>query len=105
VTFNDTTLYFLSGRKPGTVYYEALPGLTNSEPVERTIACQLARSGVAMAVLGPNSAGEPWNLSSVAGSSYLDRWIGSRELSRQTIGPYELVRLRPGLAPADHCSA
>ena len=105
VTFNDTTLYFLSGRKPGTIYYEALPGLTNSEPVERTIACQLARSGVAMAVLGPNSAGEPWNLSSVAGSSYLDRWIGSRELSRQTIGPYELVRLRPGLAPADHCSA
>src|SRR4029077_17014847 len=57
VTFNDTTLYFLSARHPGTVYYEALPGLTNTESGERTIACQLARAGVALAVLGPISAG------------------------------------------------
>src|SRR6202171_1958209 len=45
VTFNDTTLYFLSARNPGTVYYEALPGLTNTALGERTIAWQLARAG------------------------------------------------------------
>src|SRR4029077_19440554 len=44
VTFDGTTVCFLSARHPGTVYYEALPGLTNTESGERTIACQLARA-------------------------------------------------------------
>lgn len=103
VTFNDTTLYFLSARNPGTVYYEALPGLTNTEPGERTIACQLARSGVALAVLGPTSAGEPWNLSSVPGSPFLDRWLAARTIARSQVGPYLLLRLTPGLHPDDRC--
>lgn len=105
VVFNDTTIYFLSGRNPGTSYYEALPGVTNTETVERTIACQLATSGVSLAVLGPNSTPEPWNLSAVPGSTYLDRWIGGRALGRSEIGPYELVRLRPGPEPGDQCSS
>lgn len=103
VTFNDTTLYFLSARKPGTIYYEALPGLTNTEPGERTIACQLAHSGVELAVLGPNSAGEPWNLSSVPGSPFLDQWLAARTLGRTQVGPYQLLRLTPGLRPGDRC--
>ena len=105
VVFNDTTIYFLSGRNPGTSYYEALPGVTNTDTVERTIACQLATSGVSLAVLGPNTAPEPWNLSSVPGSTYLDQWIAGRALGRSEIGPYELVRLRPGLEPGDRCSS
>jgi hypothetical protein len=105
VVFNDTTIYFLSGRNPGTSYYEALPGVTNSDAVERTIACQLASSGVSLAVLGPNTTPEPWNLSSVPGSTYLDRWIAGRALGRSEVGPYELVRLRPGLEPGDRCSS
>jgi hypothetical protein len=103
VTFNDTTLYFLSARKPGTVYYEALPGLTNTESGERTIACQLARAGVALAVLGPTSAGEPWNLSSVPGSPFLDQWLAARTIARSQVGPYQLLRLTPGLRPDDRC--
>jgi hypothetical protein len=103
VTFNDTTLYFLSERKPGTVYYEALPGLTNTELGERTIACQLARSGVTLAVLGPTSAGEPWNLSSVPGSPFLDQWLAARTVARSQVGPYQLLRLTPGLRPGDRC--
>ncbi|TMC63094.1 MAG: hypothetical protein E6J16_10085 [Chloroflexota bacterium] len=103
VTFNDTTLYFLSARNPGTVYYETLPGLTNTESGERTIACQLARAGVALAVLGPTSAGERWNLSSVPGSPYLDHWLAARTVGRSQVGPYVLLRLKPGLRPDDRC--
>jgi len=103
VTFNDTTLYFLSARNPGTVYYEALPGLTNTESGERTIACQLARAGVALAVLGPTSTGEPWNLSSVPGSPFLDQWLAARTIARSQVGPYQLLRLTPGLHPDDRC--
>jgi hypothetical protein len=103
VTFNDTTLYFLSARNPGTVYYEALPGLTNTESGARTIACQLARAGVKLAVLGPISAGEPWNLSSVPGSPFLDRWLAARTIARSAIGPYQLLRLTPGLRSDDPC--
>jgi hypothetical protein len=103
VMFNDTTLYFLSDRKPGTVYYEAFPGLTNTEPMERTIACQLARSGVTLAVLGPNAEGEPWNLSSVAGSPFLDQWLAARTIARSQVGPYQLLRLTPGPRPDDRC--
>ncbi|HXN57564.1 MAG TPA: hypothetical protein VN912_03140, partial [Candidatus Angelobacter sp.] len=103
VTFNDTTLYFLSARNPGTVYYEALPGLTNTESGERTIVCQLARAGVTLAVLGPTSAGEPWNLSSVPGSPFLDQWLAARTVARSQVGPYQLLRLTPGLRPDDRC--
>jgi hypothetical protein len=103
VLFNDVTLYFLSDRKPGTVYYVAFPGLTNTEPVERTIACQLARSGVTLAVLGPNPEGEPWNLSSVPGSPFLDQWLAARTVTRSQVGPYQLLRLMPGLRPDDRC--
>jgi hypothetical protein len=103
VLFNDVTLYFLSGRKPGTVYYVVFPGLTNTEPMERTIACQLARSGVTLAVLGPNPEAEPWNLSSVPGSPYLDQWLAARTVARSQIGPYQLLTLTPGLRPDDRC--
>jgi hypothetical protein len=103
VMFNDTTLYFLSDRKPGTVYYEAFPGLTNTEPMERTIACQLARAGVTLAILGPNPEGEPWNLSSVPGSAFLDQWLAARTLARSQVGPYQLLRLTPGLRPDARC--
>ena len=102
-TLNDTTLYFLSARNPGTEYYVSLPGLTNADAVQRAIACQLERSGVSLAVLGPNGDGEPWNLSSVAGSGFLDRWLAQRAVSRMPFGPYVLVRLTPGLAPGDRC--
>jgi hypothetical protein len=103
VVFDDNTIYFLSGREPGTVFDEAFPGLTNTEATERTMACQLARSGVTLVVLGPDGAPEPWNLSAVPGSTYLDRWIAGRTISRTAVAPYELVRLRPGLEPADRC--
>jgi hypothetical protein len=103
VTFNDTTLYFLSARHPGTVFYEALPGLTNTEVGARTIACQLAGAGVTLAVLGPTSAGEPWNLSSVPGSPFLDQWLAGRTIARSEVGPYQLLRLTPGLRPDDRC--
>jgi len=103
VVFNDTMLYFLSGRDPGTVYYESFPGLTNTEDRERTIACQLATSSVTLAVLGPNTQPEPWNLSSVAGSTYLDQWLVAHAVSHTVIGPYTLLKLKPGPRPADRC--
>ena len=103
-TINDTTLYFLSARDPGTAYYIALPGLTNSETVQRVMACQLEQSGVSVAGLGPNGAGEPWNLSSVPGSTFLNQRLAQRTISRTPFGPYDLVRLTPGLAPGDRCS-
>jgi hypothetical protein len=100
---NDTTLYFLSARDPGTAYYIAVPGLTNADAVQRVIACQLERSGVSLAVLGPNGEGEPWNLSSVPGSRFLDQWLAQRTVSRRSFGPYDLVRLTPGFASGDRC--
>jgi hypothetical protein len=103
VTFNDTMLYFLSARTPGTTYYESLPGLTTSDAVQQTIICQLETAGVTLAVLGPNTPGEPWNLSSVAGSGRLDRWLESRAISREQLGPYQLVRLRPVPGSAATC--
>ena len=103
VVFDDNTIYFLSGREPGTVYDEALPGFTNTEATERTIACQLERSGVTLLVLGPNTMPEPWNLSAVPGSTYLDQWIAARTLTRSELTPYELVRLRPGVRPSGQC--
>ena len=102
-TLNDTTLYFLSARDPGTAYYIAVPGLTNADAVQRTIACQLERSGVSLAVLGPNGEGEPWNLSSVPGSRFLDQWLAQRTISRTAFGPYDLLRLTPGFGPGDRC--
>jgi hypothetical protein len=96
ITFNDTMLYFLSNHPPGTVYYEALPGLTNTQAVEQTITCQLSSNHVRLLILGPNAAGEPWNLSAVPGSTYLDRWIAQQAIGRSSIGPYQLVRLMPG---------
>jgi hypothetical protein len=103
VTFNDTMLYFLSARAPGTTYYESLPGLTTSDAVQQTIICQLEAAGVSLAVLGPNSAGEVWNLSSVPGSQRLDHWLDSRTQARVELGPYQLVTLTPGPAPAGPC--
>jgi hypothetical protein len=102
---NDTTLYFLSGREPGTEYYVAVPGVTNADAVQRTMACQLERAGVTLAVLGPNAGGEPWNLSSVPGSTFLDQWLAQRTISRTSLGPYDLLTLRPGPASGDRCAS
>lgn len=100
VVFNDTTLYFLSGRRPATVYFEALPGLTNRDDVERTMICQLVSSHVGLAVLGPNTAGEPWNLSSQPGSPRLDRWLAAHTSAAETVDPYLLLTLRPDSSTA-----
>ncbi len=98
--FNDTTLYFLSDRRPGTVYFENLPGLSNLDAVQQTVICQLERSHVTLAVLGPNGPGEPWNLSSHPGSTRLDAWLRAHASARETIDPYELITLRQdGAAP------
>ncbi len=98
VLFNDAMLYFLSARRPGTVYFEFLPGFTNNEGVERTMACQLEASGTALAVLGPNSAGEPWNASARIGSPYLDEWLAEHAVSATEVSGYQLVRLNLGEA-------
>ena len=105
VLFNDTTLYFLSDRRPGTVYFEDLPGFSNQDAAERTVICQLARSHVSLAVLGPNAAGEPWNLSSQPGSTRLDAWLTAHATARETIDPYELVTLRPDPTAPTGCPA
>jgi len=98
--FNDTTLYFLSDRRPGTVYFENLPGLSNLDAVQQTVICQLERSHVRLAILGPNGPGEPWNLSSHPGSTRLDAWLRAHASARETIDPYELITLRQdGAAP------
>ena len=91
--FNDAMLYFLTARRPGTVYFEFLPGFSNSEGVQRTVACQLQASGTALAVLGPNSAGEPWNASARTGSSYLDEWLLQHTDQAAEVNGYELLQL------------
>src|SRR5207245_969544 len=91
--FNDAMLYFLTARRPGTVYFEFLPGFSNSEGVQRTVACQLQASGTALAVLGPNSAGEPWNASARTGSSYLDAWLLQHSVQAAEVNGYELLQL------------
>jgi len=101
--FNDTTLYFLSDRRPGTVYFENLPGFSNRDAVQQTIICQLVRSHVSLVILGPNGAGESWNLSSQPGSTRLDTWLAAHASARQTIDPYELVTLRPDPAAPTDC--
>lgn len=103
VLFNDTTLYFLSGRPPGTVYFEAVPGFSNRDDIERTIICQLARSHVTLAVLGPNTPGEPWNLSSQPGSPRLDAWLADHTIATETTDPYQLVTLRQDPFPLTGC--
>lgn len=99
VVFNDAMLYFLAGRHPGTRYEEYEPGLTTLDRVQRAITCQLARSGTTLAVLGPNTVGEPWNASSRPGSSWLDDWLTAHTVSRLELSPYVLLRLR--LLPQD----
>jgi hypothetical protein len=101
--FNDTTLYFLSDRRPGTVYFENLPGFSNQDAVQQTVICQLVRSHVTLAVLGPNGPGEPWNLSSHPGSTRLDAWLRAHTSARETIDPYELVTLRQDPAASTAC--
>jgi hypothetical protein len=103
VLFNDTTLYFLSDRRPGTVYFEDLPGFSNQDAVQRTVICQLVRSHVRLAVLGPNAAGEPWNLSSQPGSTRLDTWLATHASAREIIDPYELVTLLQDPATPSAC--
>ena len=106
--FNDAMLYFLTARRPGTVYFEFLPGFSSSEGVQRTVACQLQASGTALAVLGPNSAGEPWNASARTGSSYLDEWLLQHSVQAAEVNGYELLQLdlpegRPGPASWGAC--
>lgn len=101
--FNDTTLYFLSDRRPGTVYFENLPGFSNQDAVQQTVICQLVRSHVTLAVLGPNGPGEPWNLSSHPGSTRLDAWLAAHASAREAIDPYELVTLRQDPAAPTEC--
>jgi hypothetical protein len=101
--FNDTTLYFLSDRRPGTVYFENLPGFSNQDAVQQTVICQLVRAHVTLAVLGPNGPGEPWNLSSQAGSTRLDAWLAAHASARETIDPYELVTLGPDPVASTGC--
>jgi hypothetical protein len=108
VLFNDAMLYFLTARRPGTVYFEFLPGFSNSEGVERTVACQLLASGTALAVLGPNSKGEPWNASARTGSSYLDQWLRMHTVDSAEVNGYQLLQLdlperRPGPASWGAC--
>jgi hypothetical protein len=108
VLFNDAMLYFLTGRRPGTVYFEFLPGFSNSEGVQRTVACQLQASGTALAVLGPNSAGEPWNASARTGSSYLDQWLLQHTVQATEVNGYQLIQLdlpegRAGPASSGAC--
>ncbi len=103
--FNDTTLYFLSDRRPGTVYFENLPGFSNQDAVQQTVICQLVRSHVSLAVLGPNGPGEPWNLSSHPGSTRLDAWLAAHAVARETIDPYELVTLLQEPAAPTACPA
>jgi len=101
--FNDTTLYFVSDRRPGTVYFENLPGFSNQDAVQQTVICQLERSHVTLAVLGPNGTGEPWNLSSHPGSTRLDAWLRVHASARETIDPYELITLRQDPAAPTAC--
>jgi hypothetical protein len=102
--FSDTSIYFLSDRQPGTVYWDAFPGLTNTARGESTIICQLERSGTSLVVLGPNPDNEAWNLSSQPGSPLLDDWLSANTVSHTDIGPYILLQLkggaRPGSCPA-----
>ncbi len=101
VVFNDTMLYFLAGRLPGTVYYEAVPALTNSAEVERRIICQLGRSQTTLVVLGPNGQGDSGNASSRPGSPLLDLWIAEHAVEAREVGPYTIMRLRAGPLSAD----
>ena len=94
--FSDTMLYFLAGRRPGTFYLENLPGLTTTDEVQRRMVCQLAASRVGLVVLGPDAAGEPWNLSSRPGSTVLDSWLTAHATGQETIGPYLLLSINPG---------
>lgn len=99
VVFNDTALYFLTGRRPGTTYFEFLPGFTNSRSVENVLVCQMEQSGVQLAILGPNTPGEPWNASAQTGSPFLDQWIGNHTVAAEDIGPYRIVHLRSDAPP------
>jgi hypothetical protein len=101
--FNDTTLYFLTDRRPGTVYFENLPGFSNQDAVQQALICQLVRAHVTLAILGPNGPGEPWNLSSQAGSTRLDAWLAAHAGARETIDPYELVTLRQDPVASTGC--
>jgi hypothetical protein len=103
VSFNDTMVYALAGRRPGTVYFEDLPGFSNADAVERTVICQLTRSRVTLAVLGPNTPGEPSNLSSHLGSHRLDAWLTQHTVDQDAIGPYLILTLRPDPYPAAPC--
>jgi len=99
VVFNDAMLYFLSGRHPGTRYDEYIPALTTDARIQELMTCQLARSNTTLAVLGPNTAGEPQNASSKPGSTILDSWLRAHTVGRTDFPPYVVLRLR--IEPSD----
>jgi hypothetical protein len=99
VVFNDTALYFLSARRPPTPYFEFLPGFTNSAAVETILICHLDRTQTRLAILGPDTPGEPWNTSAQTGSALLDAWIAAHATGSETIESYRLVWLRPDPVP------
>jgi len=63
------------------------------------MTCQLARSNTTLAVLGPNTAGEPQNASSRPGSTILDSWLRAHTVGRTDFPPYVVLRLR--IEPSD----
>ena len=95
VLFNDAMLYFLSDRPPGTRYDEFIPALTTDGRIQEQMVCQLARSDTRLAILGPNTPGEPQNASSKPGSTILDDWLRAHTVARTDFPPYVLLTLRP----------
>ena len=98
--FNDSMLYFLSNRRPGTVYEEFIPALTTTDAIQQVMVCQLQKAGVRLAILGPNTVAEPWNASARPSSARLFDWLAAHTVSRTELAPYSLLELRPdGLPP------
>jgi hypothetical protein len=96
---NDTLIYFLAERRPATFYWCLDANLTTSVPVQEEMVSELARGGVAAAVIWTAPAPTEQNRGSQSsGVLLLDEWL-KREFEpiRLTGLQYDLW-VRKGLA-------
>jgi len=92
---SDAMLYFLAGRKSGTVYAELHPGLTTTRPVQQAMVRDLEHSGVERVVLKAGGFWEEPNASRFSsGVTLLDDFLRATFVAERRFGPYTVYRRR-----------
>jgi hypothetical protein len=92
LTFNDTSLYFLTDRPGATRYLQFDPGIVTREDVQRQIVADLEARRPPVAILLDGGYVEEPNESAVPGSPLLDEYLRRRYEAVGSVWRYVLVR-------------